>query len=60
MNLPSIFAQASQQYAKRIALNHPDGSLTYQDIHQQALALCQDPKFSSELFQIIEGKQTIT
>ena len=55
----NILEKASKEYGADIALNHPNGTLTYQEIYQRVLALCNQTDFSSEAFHIINGKQTI-
>lgn len=53
------FKQASQRFAQRIALSHPEGTLTYQDLHEKAVTLQKDPVFQAKPIVFIGGEQSL-
>ena len=55
----NLFQQASDRFANRIALSHPDGTLTYQDLQEKAIALRKDPDFQAKPIAFIDGEQTL-
>lgn len=52
------FQQASQRFAQRIALSHPEGTFTYQDLQENAVAYQKDPVFNTKPIVWIDGQQS--
>ena len=59
MSLTEDLHAASIQFSGYPALEHPDGTLTYQELYQRACELMESPDFSSTPAHIIPGKGSI-
>ena len=57
--MQKLLKKSSQRYADNIALSHPDGILTYQDLHTRTVALQSENSFKVELIEFISGQQTL-
>ena len=50
--MQKLLQQSSQRFAKRIALSHPEGILTYQDLQLRATALQPEDSFNNKFISL--------
>jgi D-alanine--poly(phosphoribitol) ligase subunit 1 len=55
----NLFQQASQRFAQRVALSHPEGTLTYQDLQEKGATSRKNPVLEAKPIAFIEGQQTL-
>ena len=54
-----LLLKASVEFSDNIALNHPDGILTYKELHTAASEAAQNPSFTSSQVTVLRGNQSI-
>ena len=57
--MQKLLQQSSQRFAKRIALSHPEGIFTYQDLQLRTTALQLEDSFNNKSISLIDGQQTL-